>query len=429
MERIDTVIVGGGQAGLATSYFLSQAGHAHVVLEQSDRAAPVWRNERWDSFTLVTPNWTVRMPGAEYDGPDREGFMPRDAVVAYFEQYVDRFRLPVQYNTRVMSIQSLDGDGYRVVTPERTFGASNVVVATGCEQSPRIPPFAASLSPDITQLHSSQYRRPEALPPGAVLVIGSAQSGAQIAEELYRRGRRVFVSVGNAGRAPRRYRGKDVVEWLMTIGFFDITPDKLPVPKERFAPPHVSGANGGHTLNLHQFARDGVTLLGHVRGASGTTLSLAPDLHETLARVDGFEAEVQKMIDGYIQAQGIDAPVEELPRLRDGYELPIREELDLREEGITTIVWATGYRYDYGLVQAPVFAGDGFPIQERGVARQAGLYFVGMPWMPSLKTGTLMGVGESAAHIASHILAATEVGHQNAIASSRGAPAVSGTAA
>ena len=212
MERIETVIVGGGQAGLATSYCLTQRGREHAVLEQAAQAANVWRNERWDSFTLVTPNWTLTMPGAEYDGVDRDGFMPRDEVVAYFERYVDRFQLPVQYNTRVEFVEPLDGAGYRVVMPDRTFAAENVVIATGYEQQPRIPPFAAAISPTVTQLHSSRYRNPASLPEGAVLVVGSAQSGAQIAEELYQHGRRVFLGVGNAGRAPRRYRGKDVVE-------------------------------------------------------------------------------------------------------------------------------------------------------------------------------------------------------------------------
>ncbi|MGH2616471.1 MAG: NAD(P)-binding domain-containing protein [Thermomicrobiales bacterium] len=406
MERVDTIIVGGGQAGLATSYYLTQQGREHVVLEQAAQPAPVWRNERWDSFTLVSPNWTLKMPDAEYDGPDREGFMPRDEVAAYFERYVDRFGLPVRYNTRVVAVEPSDGVGYRVATPERTFQASNVVMATGFEQSPKIPPFASALSTEVTQRHSSQYRKPESLPAGAVLVVGSAQSGAQIAEELYQRGRKVFLSVGGAGRAPRRYRGRDVGEWLSQLGFFDITPDKLPVPKEHFSPPHLSGTQGGHTLNLHQFARDGVTLLGHLRGASGHTISLAPDLHESLARADGFEREVQKMIDGYIEAQGIDAPAEELPQLRDGFAQPIVEALDLKASGISSIIWATGYTYDYGLVKAPVFDQDGFPIQTRGVTEQAGLYFVGMPWMPSLKTGFLVGVGECAGHIASQIVAA-----------------------
>jgi putative flavoprotein involved in K+ transport len=346
------------------------------------------------------------MPGAEYDGADRDGFMPRDEVVAYFERYVDRFALPIRYNARVLSIEPMDGAAYRVVTPECTYAATNVVIATGFEQHPRIPAFAAGLPATVTQIHSSRYRNPELLPEGAVLVVGSAQSGAQIAEDLYQHGRDVFLSIGSAGRAPRRYRGKDVVVWLSQIGFFDMTPDKLPVPKEHFAPPHVSGTNGGHTLNLHQFARDGVTLLGHVRGASSETISLGPDLHETLARVDQFEREVQKMIDGYVQANGLDAPDEDLPELRDGYEQPIVDELDLKEAGINTVIWATGYTYDFGLLKMPVFDGDGFPIQTRGVTSHPGLYFVGMPWMPSLKTGILAGVGECAEHITSHIAAA-----------------------
>ena len=234
----------------------------------------------------------------------------------------------------------------------------------------------------------------------------------------------MYLSVGGAGRAPRRYRGKDVVVWLSQIGFFDITPDKLPVPKEQFAAPHVSGANGGHTLNLHQFARDGVTLLGHLRGASGDTVSIAPDLHETLAMVDHFEREVQQMIDGYVQANGLDAPEEKLPQLRDGYDQPIIEELSLKEAGISSIIWATGYTYDYGLLKMPVFDGTGFPMQTRGVTSHPGLYFVGMPWMPSLKTGILAGVGEFAEHIASHI-AAANANHRVAAMPARSASAVS----
>jgi putative flavoprotein involved in K+ transport len=423
MERLDTVIVGGGQAGLATSYFLTQQGREHVVLEQASQAGNVWRNWRWDSFTLVTPNWTLEMPGAEYDGADPDGFMPRDEVVAYFERYIDRFALPVHYNARVLSIEPMDSTGYRVVTAECTYGVTNVVIATGFEQHPRIPAFAAGIPATVTQMHSSRYRNPESLPQGAALVVGSAQSGAQIAEELYQQGRDVFLSVGGAGRAPRRYRGKDVVAWLSQIGFFNITPDKLPVPKEHFAPPHVSGTKGGHTLNLHQFAREGVTLLGHLHGASDDTISLAPDLHETLARVDQFEREVQKMIDGYVQANGLDAPEEELPQLRDGYEQPIIEELDLKATGITTVIWATGYNYDYGLVKMPIFDGDGFPIQTRGVTNHDGLYFVGMPWMPSLKTGILAGVGECAEHIASHI-AAADTNHRGAVMPARATPTV-----
>lgn len=403
MERIETVIVGGGQAGLATSYYLKQYEREHVVLEGAAQAANAWRNGRWDSFALVTPNWSLRMPGAEYDSSDRDGFMPRDEVIVYFEQYIERFQLPVRYNMHVIAIEANDGQGYRVHTSQQTFEADNVVMATGYEQLPKIPSFANALSPAIKQLHSSEYRNPDALPAGAVLVVGSGQSGCQIAEELYQSGRKVFLCTGSAGRAPRRYRGKDTVEWLQLIGFFNMTPDKLPVPIEHFAPPHLSGKNGGHSLNLHQFARDGVILLGHLRDAAGNKVSLAPDLHDNLAKADRFELQLLKMMDGYIQANGLDAPTEELPQLRDGYEQSVIEELDLKAAGIRTLIWATGYTFDYSLVKLPIHDEDGFPIQTNGVARFPGLYFVGMPWMPSLKSGMLAGVAEAAEYIASAI--------------------------
>ena len=403
MERTDTVIVGGGQAGLATSYFLTQYGREHVILEQAARAGNTWRTARWDSFTLVTPNWTVKLPGGEYEGPDRDGYMPRDEIAGYLERYAERIKAPVLYDTNVVSVESVDGKGYLIQTNERTFGANNVVMATGFERLPKIPPSATSLSPEVKQLHSSKYRNPQSLPTGAVLVVGSAQSGCQIAEELYQSGRQVFLCTGGAGRVPRRYRGKDVVERLYQIGFFNMTPDKLPVPREHFAPPHVSGKNGGRTLNLHQFARDGVTLLGHFRAAAGDKVSVAPDLPQNLAKADGFDLEILKMVDDYIRANGLDAPEEELPRLRDGFEQPIIEELDLRGAGINTVVWATGYRPDFGVLRLPVLDREGFPIQASGVGLHPGLYFVGMPFMPSLKTGTLMGVGESARHVVDDI--------------------------
>jgi putative flavoprotein involved in K+ transport len=405
MENIETVIIGGGQAGLATSYYLTQYGREHIILEQAAQAANVWRNGRWDSFTLVTPNWMLKMPSAEYQGNDRDGFLPRDEVIAYFEQYVEQFRLPIQYNTRVVSVEPLDGQGYCVQTDGHAFAAENVVMATGFFQQPKIPPFAADLSPRITQLHSSGYRNPESLPSGAMLVVGSGQSGSQIAEELYQSGRKVFLSTGSAGRVPRRYRGKDILEWLDLGGLFDLTPDQLPPGMSKFeGVPHITGKNGGHTLNLHRFARDGVTLLGHLRGAIGDKVCLAPDLYENLAKVDGFESEVLNEIDRAIEENGLDAPTEDVPQLRDGYEQPIIEELDLQAADINTIIWAMGYTFDYSLVRLPVRDEDGFPIQTRGVTNHAGLYFVGIPWMPSEKSGFLLGVGDSAAHIVSHIL-------------------------
>jgi putative flavoprotein involved in K+ transport len=403
-EHVETVIVGGGQAGLAISYYLKQSGHAHVVLEQAAQAGHSWRNNRWDSFTLVTPNWTLTMPGAEYNGPDREGFMPRAEVVAYFEQYVERFHLSVQYKTCVVSVERLEPLGYRVQTTAGNISAKNVVIANGQEQRPKIPAYTKNLSPQIDQLHSRAYRNPQSLPEGAVLVVGSGQSGCQIAEELYKSGRRVFLATGSTGRAPRRYRGKDTVEWLYLSGFFDTPPEKLPFPKDHFSPPQISGANGGHTLNLHRFARDGVRLLGHLRDVADEKVFLSPDLHQNLAKSDQGELFIQKRIDGYIQANGIDAPTEELPQLQDGYKQPITEELDLKAEGVTSIIWATGYAPDFSIVKLPVQDERGFPIQTGGVSRYPGLYFAGMPWMPAIKSGMLLGVGESAQRISSMLI-------------------------
>jgi putative flavoprotein involved in K+ transport len=404
-EYIETVIVGGGQAGLAVSYHLTQQGREHTILEQAAQPAEMWRNRRWDSFTLVTPNWTIRMPGAEYQGDDLDGFLPRDEIVAHFEEYIERFRLPIQYGVRVTSVEP-NGAGYRVHTDEATLEADNVVIATGLFQQPRIPPFSANLPAEVRQLHSSEYRYPEALPPGAVLVVGSAQSGAQIAEELYQSGRQVYLCVSRAGRFPRRYRGKDIVWWLNEIGFFDVTVGDLPSPKARFAASgHVSGKNGGHTLNLHQFAGDGVVLLGRMQAAQGSTITLASDLKENLAKADKFEADLLKRIDDYIDKNSLDVPQETLPELQDGADAEVITELDLQSAGISSVIWATGYRFDFGLVKLPLLDGDGYPIQERGITDYPGLYFVGLPWLHTVKSGLLFGVGDDAAAIASAIAA------------------------
>lgn len=406
-QRIETVVIGGGQGGLAASYHLKQKGREHLVLEADARAANAWRNDRWDSFTLVTPNWTARMPGAEYRGTEPGGFMSRKEIIGYFEEYIRRFDLPVRYGVRVSSVEPAPGGrGYTVRAGDTVFEAAHVVVATGLFQRPRRPAYAANLSVDRVQLDAGQYRNPATLPPGAVLVVGSGQSGCQIAEELYQSGRRVYLSVSGAGRVPRRYRGKDIIEWLHLNRFLDRTPEQLPSPKARFAPnPQVTGRGGGHTLNLHRFARDGVVLLGRVRGAQADAVQIAPDLRASLAQVDRFEAEVVKMIDSFIAQNGIEAPPEELPRLQDGYNAEVLSEVNLQIAGIRTIVWACGYDFDFRLVRLPVFDSFGFPLQRQGISDYPGLYFVGLPWLPGQKSGLLLGVGENAGHVASAIAA------------------------
>jgi putative flavoprotein involved in K+ transport len=401
-EQVDTIIVGGGQGGLSTSYFLTQHCKEHVILEQTHQAAKAWR-ERWDSFTFITPNWMIQLPGAEYQGSEPDSFMSRDEIIAYFENYTKEFELPIKYGIQVTSIQP-NGDGFLVKTNKSDFIANNVVIATGMYQHPKIPKFSNSLSSEILQLHSMEYRNPEGLPAGSVLVVGSAQSGCQIAEELYQTGRKVFLTVGNSGRFPRRYRKKEITHWLDKLGFYDLTPDKLPSPKAKFSGSvHGTGKDGGHTINLHQFARDGVILLGHIQNAQDSLITLAQDLKDNLTKADKFEAELVKQIDEYFNKNDLVLPPETLPELRDGYEVEEIIELDLNEVGISSIIWATGYKFDFRLVKIPIFDEDGYPVQKRGVTKHPGLYFIGLPFLHTAKSGLLFGVGDDAAHVAEHI--------------------------
>jgi putative flavoprotein involved in K+ transport len=401
-EQVDTIIVGGGQGGLSTSYFLKQQGREHIILEQTHQAAKAWR-ERWDSFTFITPNWMIQLPGAEYQGDDPDGFMEREKIISYFKDYIDQNELPIRYGIRVTSVE-LKGNGYLVGTNKTDFKADNVIIATGMYQHPKVPSFSTNLSSEINQLHSSEYRNPGALPAGAVLVVGSAQSGCQIAEELYRSGRKVYLSVGNAGRFPRRYRGREITHWLDELGFYDQTADKLPSPKAKFAGSvHGTGKDGGHTINLHQFARDGVILLGHIENVQDVRVMLAPDLKDNLAKADKFEAELVNHIDEYVEKNRLRMPTEELPVMSDGFEAEEILELNLDTVGITSVIWATGYKFDFNLVKLPTFDEDGYPVQMRGVTEYPGLYFIGLPFLHTTKSGLLRGVGEDAAYVAEHI--------------------------
>lgn len=402
-DRVEVGIIGAGQAGLSVSHYLTEQGRDHVVLERATRFAEPWRTGRWDSFTLVTPNWALQLPGCPYHGDNPDGFLDRTDVVRYIEEYAASFRPPVRFGVEVSAVEPHpSGAGFVIATNTGLLAADNVVVATGAHQQPNVPAIAEDLPRNLQQLHSSEYRNPNVLPPGAVLVVGSAQSGAQIAEELYQSGRQVYLSVGGTGRAPRGYRGRDIFWWLVQVGFFNQPID------HGFAAPHVSGKDGGRTLNLHQFARDGVQLLGHLRGADHGTLQLAPDLHESLAKSDGFAAQGMKMIDEFVTKTGLDVPPAEVePAMRDGFAIEPRTELDLTAAGITSVVWATGYGFDFNWVRFPVFDDHGFPVQQQGATDVRGLYFVGMS---ILKSVTFAGVGEDAARVVAAIAARADAG-------------------
>jgi putative flavoprotein involved in K+ transport len=335
--------------------------------------------------------------------------MPLAEVVKYFDDYVNRFQLPVHCEVEVFSVENM-GEEYLVRTSEGDYEAANVVIATGLYQAPKIPEFSLRIPSNILQIHSMDYKNPSSLPEGAILVVGTGQSGAQIAQELYQSGRKVYLSIGSAGRVPRRYRGEDISDWLTRLGMFDTKVEELKSPQAKFAShPQISGKNGGESLNLHQFARDGVVLLGHVSDARDAQLVIAPDLKETLAKVDQFERDALKMVDEYIIRTSFSAPPEAVPDLRDGYEQEQITELDLNTAGVSTVIWATGYRFDFSLVKLPVVDSDGYPIQKRGVTRFEGLYFLGMPWLHNRRSGILFGVGDDAAYLAAHIAARHKV--------------------
>ena len=385
-ESIDTVIIGGGQAGLSVSYYLTQASRENIILEKSKHPGNAWRNQRWDSFTLVTPNWSFQLPGGEYQGDDPNGYMKQDEIVKRFEDYVERYHLPVAYNSLVTQVE-LQGEGcYCVRTPEKEYYAGNVVIANGFFQEGMVPDFAAKIPNSILQMHSSSYRNPQALPEGAVLVVGSGQSGMQIAEEIYKDGRRVFLATSGAPRAPRRYRGKDIFEWLYLSGFFDQTFENFfSSGRRKFVPPHMTGKDGGHTLKSHQFFRDGVTLLGHARHYEDGKLIFARDLIENLNKSDGGEKMLLRSIDEFIQRTGLNTPQEQILELADAYQAPESTALDLPAEGISTIIWACGYHYDASIISLPILNEFGFPAAQRGVSNYPGLYFAGIPFSTQTK--------------------------------------------
>jgi putative flavoprotein involved in K+ transport len=409
-EPVDVVVVGAGQAGLAVSYYLRAFGIEHVVLERG-HVAESWRSARWDSFTLVTPNWMTRLPGYQMDAGAGADFIPRDAVVGLLEAFA--IGLPVREGIEVHSVTAADA-GYQVITPAQEFSARAVVIAGGGQRVPVIPPLAAALPAGTHQCDAGRYRSPAALPPGAVLVVGGGQSGAQIADELAVAGRKVLLATSRVARVPRRYRGRDVHEWSVELSLYDQATEAVTDPAE-FREPHpmLSGAHSGQTVALQQLARGGVRLLGRLVDAEDTKLAFAADLAENMHYADRRAAAFRRAVDSYVAGAGIAAvPPDADPAERPPPEGPdAPQALDLRAEGITSVVWCTGFGPDTGWVHVPVLRADGLPAHHRGVTASPGLYVTGYPWLSTRGSGLLYGAAADAARIAQHI-AATQKGNQ-----------------
>jgi len=411
MDTVDTVVVGAGQAGLAVSALLSQRGIAHLVLERG-QVGESWRSQRWDSFALNTPNWSNQLPGAGMAEGEPDGFSSRDDLVEFLERYVSSHDLPIREHTEVSSVERLPNGGFMVGTPEGRVQARNVVVCSGSMSTPRLPAMAADLDEAISSLTAATYRNADALPPGAVVVVGSGQSGCQIAEDLLAEGRTVHLCVSKVARIPRRYRGRDILSWWHDMGFLDVRVEDLPDPAAQYAPqPQVSGTAGGHTISLQSLARDGASLLGRVERIDGVVWHLRPNVDECVQFADGKCAEFKAAIDAYIEANDIAAPEPE----PDPYEPPMPdlhgsdevEQFDLEAEGVSTVIWCVGFRGDFSWIQHDVLGDRGLPIHDAGVSAVQGLYFVGFPWLSKRKSGILLGVNEDAGRIVDKITAGT----------------------
>lgn len=392
------IVVGGGQAGLSASYWLQRQGIKHLVLEKNS-VGHAWRHNRWDSFCLVTPNWQCRLPGFPYDGDDPDGFMHRDAIVDYIERYAAFVDPPLREGVAVMHLGEDQSGGFRLETSAGVVTAGQVVLAVNGYHIPNTPRFAERLPVSLNQIHSVEYRRPDQLPEGDVLIVGTGQSGCQIAEDLHRAGRRVHLCVGGAPRAPRWYRGRDSVDWLEQMGTYDVTVDEHPEPAKALrhkANHYMTGRDGGREIDLRRFALDGMQLYGRIRDIRpGGHLLFNQDLAQNLDSADKTYCEIRRAIDKYIAEHGIDAPEE--PPFEPVWE-PDEEptELALEDTNITNVIWATGFRSDFSWVELPAFDGSGEPVHQRGVAPVTGLYFLGLPWLHTWGSGRFASVGDDA---------------------------------
>lgn len=401
-EKVDTLVVGGGQAGLAMSEHLSNHDIDHLVLER-DRIAERWRSSRWDSLVANGPAWHDRFPTMEFDDVDPCAFASKERIASYFEDFARRIEAPIRCGVEVRKVERKAGrPGFRVETTAGIVEANNVVSATGAFQEPAIPPLVPENS-GLMQLHSAQYRNPAQLPDGAVLVVGAGSSGTQIADELLAAGRAVYLSVGPHERPPRAYRGRDFVWWLGVLGKWDAA---TPAPGTEHVTIAVSGAHGGETVDFRRMARRGITLLGMTTRYDAGVMHFATDLGENLRRGDESYLAMLDEADSYVARNGLSLPEEPAARAIEPDPLCLTApvlSLDLSRAGVSTVIWATGFKSDYRWLRVEAFNENGAPQHQRGVSREPGVYFLGLPWLSRRGSSFIWGVWHDAKYIADHI--------------------------
>jgi putative flavoprotein involved in K+ transport len=400
-EQVEVLIVGAGQAGIAMSEHLSAQGIEHLVLEK-DRVAERWRSWRWDSLVANGPAWHDRFPGMTFDG-DPDAFVGKEGVADYLAAYASMIDAPIRTGVEVTSVRKLDdAAGFRVTTTDETIDARYVVSATGAFQKPVIPPLVPANS-GLHQIHSSSYHNPQQLPDGAVLVVGAGSSGVQIADELRASGRSVYLAVGPHDRPPRSYRGRDFCWWLGVLGKWDAAAPPAGAEHVTIA---VSGAHGGHTVDFRGLAADGITLLGRAEGVTDGVMTFADDLRTNIEAGDANYLSMLDEADAYVARNGLDLPEEPEARVIGPEPAcvtdPIRS-LDLAAQGITSIVWATGFAYDYGWLQVDALDENGRPRHQRGISSEPGVYFLGLPWLSRRGSSFIWGVWHDAKYLADQI--------------------------
>ncbi|MDR3516583.1 MAG: MSMEG_0569 family flavin-dependent oxidoreductase [Azospirillaceae bacterium] len=404
-KHTSVAVIGGGQAGHSISYYLKERDIEHLVFEKKT-AMHAWKEQRWDRFCLVTPNWQCDLPGHPYDGTDPDGFMKRDEIIEYLSRFREKVAAPLREGVSVLRVSPRADGAFDVFTSAGDYIADQVVAASGGYTTPIIPRLAERLPPQIKQLHSEQYRNPQALPEGAVLVVGSGQSGAQIAEDLHLAGRKVHLALGNAPRCARFYRGKDVVTWLAEMGYYDMPVEKHPLREgvRNNTNHYVTGRDGGRDIDLRKFALEGMQLYGLLEDLDRGVFAFRPTLKAALDEADRVYNGINASIDSFIAENNIDAPPASVyhpiwqPAEEPG-------SLDLAAAGIAAIIWCIGFQPDFRWLDAAVFNGAGHPQHRRGVTAQDGLFFLGLPWLHSWGSGRFSGVARDASYIAERIAA------------------------